>query len=674
MLFLLPIYTCTLTWNFIAEVVTIMSAASLDDPARIHQFTQIYLQYKPAHAQTKNAAGDETKDKDGKTIDSSSDLPNEDQGQSFEDPDEPSVSFDQGHTESHDHEDHLSHHTSERSVCGDQQSDRTALSDHADNMSYQSSVESVLPDQRSDRTALSDQIDGQSVRSDEQSDHEDSQSNHNFQQFTHPTEQRDQADEQFDHADTMSSHTYQSTHASGRSDHASPPYYKDLDSDISSRIRHQATQTEPVNIYSPHITKMSHSKTKAESLNSSATSSPSTTLSKAVASQSSDLKGKPAIDSVLLKSPKLSGILPPPSTPEAQPDLNATGISKLIISELESRRPLSMGESRHAPRTSGSYGRFQPFRVKSKSKESVPGKGSDLESGSSEIQSPLTQTVAVDDDNSKLSGLPDSEEDSRWDTPSSSKPSSGATATSTLTQDAIDDDERSNNGNSVDNDSVKDTFADDEPIDEKFDDGKYVDNESINKESVNGNSKESKSDGNEFIDSNLFGESSVNHKSAHGESANSKSIGDGAVRKGTHLPPHLRHLENSAQGPYKDHISEGKLTDQSNTAEVIQQHQIDAGTTNGRSGKRPTIQISTANPPRLYADGTVGSDLTPSSVIFHAVSPPPNARLEDEDRTELAFFGQWGKPEARTTPGMFLRLLLLKDDKADFLQPPKSAK
>lgn len=628
-----------------------MSAASLDDPARIHQFTQIYLQYKPTQVQTKDAAGDETKGEDEKTLDSSSDLPNEDQGQSFEDQDEPSVSFDDDHTESHDHEDHLSHHTSERSVCGDQQSDRTALSDHADNMSYQSSVESVLPDQRSDRTALSDQIDGQSVRSDEQSDHEDSQSDHNFQQFTHPSEQRDHADEQFDHTDTLSSHIYESTHASGKSDHAYPPSHKDLDSDISSHIRHKATQTEPVNIYSPQITKMSHSKTKAESLNSSATGSPSTTLSEAVASQSSDLKGKSAIDSVLLKSPKLSGILPPPSTPEAQPDLNGTGISKLIISELESRKPLSMGESRHAPRTASSYGRFQPFRVKPKSTESVPGKGSDLESGNSEIQSQLIKTVADDDDNSKLSGLPNSKEGSRWDTPSS-KPGSGATASGPLTQDGIDDDERSNNGNSVDNDSVKDTFADDEPIDDKFHDGKYVDNESINKESANRNSKESKSDDNEFIDSNLFGESVFNHKSAHGESANSKSIGDRAVRKGT-FPPHLRHLENSAQGSYKDHISEGKLTDQSHTAEVIQQDQIDAGTTDSRSGRRPTIQISTANPPRPYVDGTVGSDLTPSSVIFHAVSPPPNACLEDEDRTELAFFGQWGKPEARTTAGMF---------------------
>lgn len=617
-----------------------MSSVSLDDPARIHQFTQIYLQFKPIQVQTKDENGDKTKGEDEKAIDSSSDPPNEDQGQTFEDQDEPSVSFDHDHTESHDHEDNLSHHTSERSVYGDDQSDRTALSDHADNMSYQSSVESVLPDQRSDRTALSEQIDGQSVRSDEQSDHEDSKSNHNFQQFTDPSEQGDHADEQFDHADSLSSHTYQqSTHASGKSDHAYPPYHKDLDSEISSRIRHQATQTEPVNIYSPQITKTSHSKTKAESLNSSATGSPSTTLSEAVASQSSDLKGKSAIDSVLLMSPKLSGILPPPSTPEAQPDLNGSGISKLIISELEGRKPLSMGESRHAPRNSGSYGRFQPFRVKSKSTESVPGKGSDLESGSSEIPSPLVKTVARG-----------------WDTPSSSKPGSGATAlatTSPLTKDAIDDDERSSNGNSVDNDSVKDKFADDEPIDDKFDDGKYDDNESINKESANGNSKESKSAENEFIDSNLSDESGVNDKSAHDKSANSKSIGDGAARKGTHLPPHLRHLENSAQGSYKDHISEGKLTDQSHTAEVIQQDQIDAGTTNGRSGKRPIIQISTGNSPRPYADGTVGSDLTPSSVIFHAVSPPPNACLEDEDRTELAFFGQWGKPEVRTTAGMF---------------------
>lgn len=662
-----------------------MSAVSLDDPARIHQFTQIYLQHKPVQVQTKDEAGDETKGEDEKAIDASSNLSSEDQGQSFEDHVEPSVSSGHDQTESHDHADHLSHHTSENSVCGDQQSDRTALSDHADNTSYQSSVESVLPDQRSDRTALSDQIDGQSVRSDEQfdradeqSDHEDSQSNHNFQQFTRPSEQYDHADEQSNHADLQSNHEYQkSTHASGKPEHAYLPYHKDLDSEVSSRIRHQATQTEPVNILPPQITKMVHSETKAESLNSSATSSPSTTLSEALASQSSDMKGKSTIDPVLLMSPKLSGILPPPSTPEAQPDLNGTGISKLIISELEGRKPLSMGESRHAPRTSGSYGRFQPFRKTPKSTESVPGKGSDLESGGSEIPSPLLKTGADDDDNPKLSGLPDSTGSSRWDTPSPSKPGSGATALATtnpLTKGAIDDDEKSNYGKSVDTDSAKDKFADDKSIDDKFGDSKYVDNESVNKESVNGNARERKSTENQFIDSNLFHDSGVNDKYAHGNSANSRSVGDGAVRKGSHLPPHLRHLENSPQGSYEDHISEGKFTEPSETAEVIQQDQIGAGTTNGRSGKRPNIEIPTGNPSRPYADGTVGSDLTPSSVIFHAVSPPPNACLEDEDRTELAFFGQWGKPEARTTAGMFLRLLLLKDYKTEFLQPPKSAR
>lgn len=388
-----------------------MSAFSLDDPAMIRQFTQIYLQSKPVQVQTKDEAGDDTKGEDEKAIEASSDLPSEDQSQSFEDKVEPSVPY--GHDQA-DRADHHSHHTSEKSVCGDQQSDRTALSAHAENMSYQSSVESVL-NQRSDRTALSDQIDGQSVRSDEQfyhaneqSDLGDSQSNNNFQQFTQPSEPCDHADEQSDHADTQSNHTYQqSTHASEKSDDAYPPYRKDLDSEISSRIRHQATQTEPVNIYSPQITKMIHSNTKAESLNSSATGSPSTTLSEAVASQSSDTKGKSAIDSVLLMSPKLSGILPPPSTPEAQPDLNGTGISKLIISELEGRKPLSMEESRHAPRTSGSYGRFQPFRMTSKSTESVTGKGSDLESGGSEISNPLFKTVADDYDNSKLSSLPE---------------------------------------------------------------------------------------------------------------------------------------------------------------------------------------------------------------------------------------------------------------------------
>lgn len=662
-----------------------MSAFSLDDPAMIRQFTQIYLQSKPVQVQTKDEAGDDTKGQDEKAIETSSDLPSEDQSQSFEDQVEPSVPYGHDQTESHDRADHLSHHTSEKSVCGDQQSDRTALSDHAENMSYQSSVESVLLDQRSDRTALSDQIDGQSVRSDEQfyraneqSDLEDSQSNNNFQQFTQPSEPCDHVDEQSDHADTQSNHTYQqSTHASELSDDAYPPYRKDLDSEISSRIRHQATQTEPVKIYSPQIPKMIHSNTKAESLNSSATGSPSTTLSETVASQSSDTKGKSAIDSVLLMSPKLSGILPPPSTPEAQPDLNGTGISKLIISELEGRKPLSMGESRHAPRTSGSYGRFQPFRMTSKSTESVTGKGSDLESGGSEISNPLFKTVADDYDNPKLSSLPDSTESLRWDTPSPSKPGFGATVlatTSPLTNDAINDDERSTNGNSVDDGSAKDKFADDKSVDDKSDDSKSVDNESINKESVNGSSRESKSAENEFIDSNLFDDSGVNDKPAHGKSANSKSVGGGTVRKGTHLPPHLRHLESSVQGPCEDHINEGRLVDQSHTAETIQQDQIDVGTTNGRSGKRPNIEISTGNSPRPYADGTVGFDLTPSSVIFHAVSPPPNACLEDEDRTELAFFGQWGKPEARTTAGMLLRLRLLEDYKTKLLQPPKSAR
>ena len=485
-------------------------------------------------------------------------------------------------------------------------------------MSHHSSVESVLPDQRSDRA-------------DEQFDPADSQSTHNFQQFTDPSEQFDHADEQSDQADTQSNYTYQQsthaseksdyadtqsnnthqqhTHASEKSDHLGPPYHKDLDSEISSRIRNQGTQTEPVNIYSPQITKTIHSKTQAESLNSSATGSPSTTLSEAVASQSSDMKGKSAIDSVLLMSPKLSGILPPPSTPEAQPDLSGSGISKLIISEVEVLKPLSMGESRHAPRTSGSHGRFQPFRMISKSTESVPGssgrsaspgKLDDLGSGTTEIISPLIKTVADDDDNSKLSSLPNSTE------------SSGCYAT--------------------------------------LDDGKSVDHESTNNESVNGNEGESRSAENEFIDSNSLDDTVVDDKSASGKSAESKPVGAVAVRRGARLPPHLRHLENSAQGSYDDHTSEGKSTDQFDTPEAIQQDQSDAGTTNGRSGKKPSIEISTVNPPRPYEDGT---DLTPSSVIFHAVSPPPNVGLGNEDRTFQKFFREWGKPETRTTARMF---------------------
>lgn len=647
-----------------------MSVLSLDDPEMIRRFTQIYLQPKPVQVQTQAEPVDETKGENEKDIDASS----EDQGEIFEDHVEPSVSSGHDQAESLDHADHQFHHTSENSVHGDQQSDLTALSDHADAFSYSSSVESVLPDQRSDRTALSDQIDGQSERSDEQSDradeqsdHEDSQSNHNFQQFTHPSDQFGHADEQSDHADTQSNHSYQqSTHASEKSDHADPPYHKDLDSEISSRIRHQATQTEPVNIYSPQITKMIYSKTQAGSLDSSATGSPSTTLSEAVASQSSDMKGKSAIDPVLLMSPKLSGILPPPSTPEAQPELTGSGISKLIISEVEVLKPLSMGESRHAPRTSGSYGRFQPFRMTSKSTESVtgsfgpspsPGKPNDSGSGTPEMPSPLIKTVADDDDSSKISGLPDSTESSGCHTPSPSKTGSGANALATASP-LTNDDERSPNGNPVDTDSIKDRFAYDKSIDDKSDDGKSVDHESTNNESVNGNERESKSAENEFIDSISFDDTGVNDESVYGKSADSKPVGAGAVRRGAHLPPHLKHLENSIHGSYHDQISEGKSTDQSDTAEAIKQDQSDSGTTNGRSGKRPNIEISTGNLPHPYEDGTVGSDLTPSSVIFHAVSPPPNAGLGNEDRTFQQFFREWGKPETRTTAGMSSGLLL----------------
>ena len=647
-----------------------MSVLSLDDPEMIRRFTQIYLQPKPVQVQTQAKPVDETKGENREDIDASS----EDQGESFEDHVETSVSSGHDQAESLDHADHQSHHTSENSVHGDQQSDHTALSDHADAFSCHSSVESVLPDQRSDRTALSDQIDGQSDRSDEQSDgadeqsdHADSHSNHSFQQFTRPSEQFDHADEQSDHADTQSNHSYQqSTHVSERSDHADPPYHKDLDSGISSRIRHQATQTEPVNIYSPQIAKTIHSKTQAGSLNSSASGSPSTTLSEAVASQSSDMKGKSAIDSVLLMSPKLSGILPPPSTPEAQPELTGSGISKLIISEVEVLKPLSMGESRHAPRTSGSYGRFQPFRMTSKSTESVtgssgpspsPGKLNDSGSGKPEMPSPLIKPSADDDDNSKISGLPDSTESSGCHTPSPSKTGSGANALATASP-LTNDDERSSNGNSVDTESNKDKFADDKSIDDKSDDGKSVDHESTKNESVNGNERESKSAENEFIDSNSFDDTGVNDESVYGKSADSKPVGAGAVRRGAHLPPHLKHLENSIHGSYHDQISEGKSTDQSDTAEAIKQDQSDSGTTNGRSGKRPNIEISTGNLPHPHEDGTVGSDLTPSSVIFHAVSPPPNAGLGNEDRTFQQFFREWGKPETRTTSGMSSGILL----------------
>lgn len=653
-----------------------MSALSLDDPEMIRQFTERYLQSKPVEVQTQDEAGDETKGENEEDINGSSDSPSEDRDHSFEDNVEPSVSSGHDQAEDFDHANHHSQHTSEKSDYGDQQSDRTALSNH-------SSRQSALPDQLSDRNALFEQVDGQSDGSDEQfdladeeSDHADSQSIHTFQQSNHRSEQLDQADEQ-------PNHTYQqSTHAIEKSDHADPPYdHTDLDSETSSRIKHQATQTEPVNIYSPQITKMLHSKTQAKSPNSSATGSPSATLSEAVASQPSDMKGKSAIDSVLLMSPTLTGILPPPSTPEAQPDLTNVGISKLIISELEGIKPLSMGESRHAPRASGSHSQYQPFRMTSKSTESVTGsswpspslgKPSDLGSGPPEIPSPFTMTVADDGDDSKLSSLPDSTEISRWYTPSPFKPDSGATAlatTSPPTKNAINDDERSSNGNSVESDSAKHKPADDKSIDDKF-----VDHETINDESVNGNSRERKSAENDFIDSSSIDTSGAIGKSAYGKSANKKSVGDGVARKGAHLPPHLRHLENSVQGSYEDQSREGKSTDQSDIAEATQQDQSDASPTSGRSGKKPNFEISTSNPLHPSADGAVEFDLTPSSVIFHAVSPPPTACLGNEDRTEQRYFDRWGEPVARTSAGMFLRLLLSGDYETKVLQPPKSAR
>lgn len=652
-----------------------MSAFSLDDPETIRRFTQNYLQAKPVHVKAQAEPADETKSENEMDIDASLDHPSGDRDQSFEDHDEPPVSS--GH-ESLDHADHQSHNTSEKSVYGDQQSDRTDLSDHADAFSNRSSVGSVLP---------SDQIDGQSDRSDEQSDradeqydHADSQSNHDFQQPTHPSEHSDHADTQSnhsyqqsthassrsDHTDTQSKNTYgQYTHANDKSDYVDPQSQGGLDYEIYTRTRHQATQTEPVNIYSAQTKKMIHPKTQAESFNSSATGSPSTTFSETVASQSSDMKGKSANDSVLLMSPKLSGILPPPSTPETQPDLSGSGISKLIISEVEILKPLSMGESRHAPRTSGSHGRYRPFRLAPKSTESVtgssgpsspPGKLSDLGSGT---PGPWIKTV-IDDNTSKLPSLPDSTESSHCHTPSTFKPGAGATALTTTTPPtgyAINDSEISSNDNFVDHDSIKDKSASGKFIHEELDDGKSVDHESTNNESVNGNETESKSTENEFIKSNSSDDAGANEKSFHGKSADSKPIGAGPIRRGAYLPPHLRHLENIVQGSLDDHTSEGISTDQSDTAEGIQQDQSDA-TTNSRTGKKPNIEVSTGNTPRPYADGTVGSDLTPSSMIFHLVSPPANADIGNEDRTFQQFFGGWGKPEARTTARMSLRLHL----------------
>ena len=101
-----------------------------------------------------------------------------------------------------------------------------------------------------------------------------------------------------------------------------------------SHVEHRATQTEPVTI----------------------------TAANGVSQARNGFLAKPksALDSVLLQSPPESGVMAPPSTPENRPGLSNFEISQLIIDSIE-RLPatstFTLGESRHAPSRSSSAGR-----------------------------------------------------------------------------------------------------------------------------------------------------------------------------------------------------------------------------------------------------------------------------------------------------------------------------
>lgn len=432
-----------------------------------------------------------------------------------------------------------------------------------------------------------------------------------------------------------------------------------------SHVEHRATQTEPVTI----------------------------TAANGVAQARNGFLAKPksALDSALLQSPPGSGVMAPPSTPENRPGLSNFEISQLIIDNIE-RLPatstFTLGESRHAPSRSSSTGRqtitrgssandhvssLMPQEQISQTDRNVRNQSFTRMSFQAADSPPITAPKTAP--TTSPAPVVFSAAESSTNVVKSTPPPpvrAGASASSTDTTAEI-------SSLSVLEKSVSSSrWAN--PRDYPRPNPPATDPTSARPPAliswnsfagIGSDVKEKPEDVKEkpeeaSLDSAIGSISQSTAELAVSENEQVASLVNEFTAKPTKpkdnwLPPHLR----TPDYPFKDPrivkpnrsylnktISSGEAPSENKKSSIE------------RSVTKPVAEVTSVPAQAVTSpDDPAPSEpiLTPSSVIFRAVSPPAPTQGTKENREGLLYFSAWGKPEHRHKAGILLLILHQRD-------------
>ena len=392
-----------------------------------------------------------------------------------------------------------------------------------------------------------------------------------------------------------------------------------------SHVVDRATQTDPVMITTPNGISNGNGHTNGHTndrkplISYSSPSSQSLPIDAQDGPLSDHANKKSVLDSVLLQSPKASGVLAPPSTPECRPRLTNNEISQIIIEKIEGLPPsstLTLSESRHAPRYcspfTGHETNVRTVSTREYTSSSMPAK-----------QMSQADRVAQEKSLSRMSfQVADS---------------SPATPQSSLALGPI------TTGDSSVPATTKTSPA-----------------------SVSSKALETPLPDNKWVPPHLRGvgqvvlktDSKVATAASHSQAEKYKE--DGA-------------LEENFTGCFNTKPTSQVLNGVTQTAPSPE---VTASVPPPLTPPPSTFQ-AVSLPAPLHEDiNSSALVVTPSSIIFQAVSPqtPSTASFQTkENREKELYFKAWGKPEARLTPGIFSNLQA-KFYQPDNMQLPKSAR
>ncbi|MCJ1465500.1 hypothetical protein MMC07_004118 [Pseudocyphellaria aurata] len=361
------------------------------------------------------------------------------------------------------------------------------------------------------------------------------------------------------------------------------------------------------------------------------------------------MKRGSVLDSVLLQSPPGSGVLAPPTTPETHPSFSELDISQLIVENIENLPASSiytLQQSRHAAPFAGNL--YQPNMQRSSTSDYV---------SSSMARGQLSQADEIVR-NQSFARLSFQAADSPAITARGSSPASlpssarfspnvvksNATAGSPGIPSTV-----STRGRSA-GVAAWNLFASGASEPKPFAD-------SANRSSANS--------------------SSANRSVSQGTTALAVSDNEQAISplkedsakppmpKENWVPPHLRTPDYALKDPNFIKPNRSYLGRAISGGESAKKH-IDYLQWSAAGLTIPAQAATSSDPgstPALVAtSGDPGSSetiLTPSSVIFRAVSPPTPTEGSNEARENQIYFSAWGKPEQRKKPAAKIRKVIL---------------